>query len=303
MIELGALLGFILVNSVVKMTFPFFYAQTMCATTSLCLAFILFGRVFLHIVVDKVWRANTRHFLMCVIYFVLLLDGMCALYYFSNDSRTWQCHLIQIFAYSLNTAMFLFVKIADFKSVKLYGSHFLVCQIIDCVLIGYLTYFDIAATPEKLGGGESMYRIITILALLAILNILILEFRAYWIHKKTLLSKLDTRIKNDEIEMILIEPPAIKASGIIREVAYVLDNAPFRVIEVNLIVKQLHDLLESNGWSTQKATKLCGDFSSILIRTLMKRKFDFSLLPRPIVKLLQTYGKWKGNKRSFVLSV
>lgn len=303
MIELGALTGFVFVNSIVKLTFPFFYAQTMCATTSLCLAFILFGRAFLHIVIDKVWRANTRHFLMCVIYFVLLLDGMCALYYFSNDPRTWQCILIQVFAYSLNLVMFLFVKLADFKSKKLYGSHFLVCQIIDCVLIAYLAYFDITATPEKLGEGESMYRIITVLILLTVLNIVILKFRAYWMHKKTLLSKLDTKIKNNEIERILIEPPTIKSSGTIREVAYVLDYAPFRVIEVNLIVKQLHDLLEMNGWSTQKATKLCGDFSSILIRTLMKRKFDFSLFPRPIVKMLQTYGRRKGNKRSFILSV
>ena len=82
-----------------------------------------------------------------------------------------------------------------------------------------------------------------------------------------------------------------------------LDNALFRVIEANLIVKQLHHLLELNGWSTQEATELCGDFSSILIKTLMKRKFDFCLLPRPIVKLLQTYGKRKDNKRTFTLSI
>ena len=302
MIEFGALLGFILVNSAVKLNFPFFYAQTMCATTSLCLAFILFGRVFLHIAVDRVWRANTRHFLVCVIYFALLLEGMCALYYFSNDSRTWQCYLIQVFVYSLSTVMFFFVKVANFKSAKLYGSYFLVYQIIDCVLIGYLMYFDITATPEKIGE-RSIYRVIVILVLLAILNILISSFKTYWIHKKTLLSKFDTQIKNNKIKKILIEPTTIKDNGTIREIAYVLDNALFRVIEANLIVKQLHDLLELNGWSTQEATELCGDFSSILIKTLMKRKFDFCLLPRPIVKLLQTYGKRKDNKRTFTLSI
>lgn len=308
MIEFGSLFGFLIVNTIVLNFYPVFYAQTMCATTSLCLAFILFGRVFLHIVIDKVWRANTRHFLMCLFYLTLLNLGVGALYYFSNDPATVPCRLIQLFAYLIHLSMFLFVKIADFRSSKLYGRTFLICQIIDCILILILAITDIRFTSEFINN-SSMGFIIILLALLSFLNYGILKFRDYWMHKKALMSKLDTKIKNNEIRKVLIDPKTIRNSSVLREAAYVLDNAPFRVVEINLIVKQLHDLLELNGWSTQEATKFCGDFSSIMIRNLMKRKYDFSLFPRPIVKLLQTYNRDyvksedKKNKRSFSLSI
>ncbi len=308
MIEFGSLFGFLVVNTIVLNFYPLFYAQTMCATTSVCLAFILFGRVFLHIVIDKVWRANTRHFLMCLFYWVLLNLGVGALYYFSNDSTAAPSRLIQLFAYLVYLAMFLFVKINDFRSSKLYGKTFLICQIMDCILILILTIEDIRFAPE-LVNKTSMRFIIVLLILLSFLNYGILKFRDYWMHKKALMSKLDTKIKNNEIEKVLIDPETIKGSSVMRETAYVLDNAVFRVVEINLIVKQLHDLLESNGWSTQKATKFCGDFSSIMIRNLMKRKYDFSLFPRPIVKMLQTYNRDyvksedKKNKRNFSLNI
>jgi hypothetical protein len=122
-------------------------------------------------------------------------------------------------------------------------------------------------------------------------------------HKKALFTKIETKIKNNDEKSLLIQPKTIQNSSTIREVAYVLDLAPIRVVEVNIIIKRVHDILVLHGRSTQEATQLAADFGAIIIKTLMKRKYDFSLLPRPIVKLLQTYKRYRGNSRQITLTV
>lgn len=303
MIEFFSLFGFLVVNVFMKNFHPIFYGETMCATTSLCLVFILFGRVFLHIVKDKLWRANLRHFLMCLIYFILIIDSFAAVIYFSGLATSPQMALIRVFAYTLSISMFVFVKLANFSYAKLYGKAFIVLHIIDAILIIMLTIFDILSCPEYMSKKPAMTFMITILVLLSIVNFLILRLRDYWMHKKTLFMKIETKIKNNDEKSLLIQPRTIQNSGTIREIAYVLDLALVRVIEVNIIIKHIHDMLVSHGRSTQEATQLSADFGAIIIKTLMKRNYDFSLLPRSIVKLLQTYKKYRGNNRQITLVV
>lgn len=303
MIEFFSLFGFLVVNIFMKNFHPIFYGETMCATTSLCLVFILFGRVFLHIVKDKVWRANLRHFLMCLFYFILILDSFAAIVYFSGLATNLQMTLIRVFAYSLSIGMFIFVKAANFACAKLYDKSFIFLHIIDTLLIIMLTIFDILACPEYMAKKPAMVFMISILILLSIVNFLILNLRSFWMHKKSLFTKIETKIKNNDENSLLIQPKTIQNSSTIREAAYVLDLAPIRVVEVNIIIKHVHDMLVLHGRSTQEATQLAADFGAIIIKTLMKRKYDFSLLPRPIVKLLQTYKKYKGNNRQITLSV
>lgn len=303
MIEFFSLFGFLVVNIFMKNFHPIFYGETMCATTSLCLVFILFGRVFLHIVKDKVWRANLRHFLMCLFYFILILDSFAAIVYFSGLATNLQMALIRVFAYSLSIGMFIFVKAANFACAKLYDKSFIFLHIIDTLLIIMLTIFDILACPEYMAKEPAMVFMISILILLSIVNFLILNLRSFWMHKKSLFTKIETKIKNNDENSLLIQPKTIQNSSTIREAAYVLDLAPIRVVEVNIIIKHVHDMLVLHGRSTQEATQLAADFGAIIIKTLMKRKYDFSLLPRPIVKLLQTYKKYKGNNRQITLTV
>ena len=303
MIEFFSLFGFLIVNIFMKNFHPIFYGETMCATTSLCLVFILFGRVFLHIVKDKVWRANLRHFLMCLFYFILIIDSFGAVIYFSGLATDLQMVLIQVFAYSLSIGMFIFVKIANFACAKLYDKSFISLHIIDALLIIMLTIFNILARPEYMIRKPAMIFMISILILLSIVNFLILNLRSFWMHKKALFTKIETKIKNNDEKSLLIQPKTIQNSSTIREVAYVLDLAPIRVVEVNIIIKHVHDILVLHGRSTQEATQLAADFGAIIIKTLMKRKYDFSLLPRPIVKLLQTYKRYRGNSRQITLTV
>lgn len=303
MIEFFSLFGFLVVNIFMKNFHPIFYGETMCATTSLCLVFILFGRVFLHIVKDKVWRANLRHFLMCLFYFILIIDSFAAIIYFSGLATNLQKALIQVFAYSLSIGMFIFVKAANFACAKLYDKSFIFLHIIDTLLIIMLTIFDILACPEYMVKEPAMVFMISILILLSIVNFLILNLRSFWMHRKNLFTKIETKIKNNDENSLLIQPKTIQNSSTIREAAYVLDLAPIRVVEVNIIIKHVHDMLVLHGRSTQEATQLAADFGAIIIKTLMKRKYDFSLLPRPIVKLLQTYKKYKGNNRQITLTV
>ena len=65
MCEILGLSGLLVINLIVSWQYPVFYAVTINASISLCLVFILFMRVFLLIVREKVWKANTRHFILC----------------------------------------------------------------------------------------------------------------------------------------------------------------------------------------------------------------------------------------------
>lgn len=304
MCEILGLIGLIVINSIVSWQYSAFYAVTINASISLCLAFILFMRVFLLIVQEKVWKANTRHFILCFLYFVLMLDGILGCICFSGDfiynkAVILTCRLI---TYTISFSMLIIHKIVQIKSAKLYGKPYLIFILVDAILIILFSILDIVVVPQNCGTNQLIYALLLLL-LLCFTNYVLLYYREYWIHKKTLLSKFDTLCKRHKEYKLFEKPECIKDSSILKEVAYVLDLAPVRVIEVNLIIKQLHDILVKNGVGYQKATSVAAEYSAVIISNLMRREYDFSLLFRPIVKMLQTYKKTKNNKRNISLSL
>ena len=151
-VEMLALIGYFLTNLVVKTFYPDFINEVMNATISLCLVYILFSRMFLHIVMDKVWRATLRHFLLGLLYLLLCLDGCLALMYFSGSLIIYGHNvklIAQILMYSISIIMFLFVKIFDLKNSSIYGSHFIVYQVLDCTYVVSYMILDYFILPNE----------------------------------------------------------------------------------------------------------------------------------------------------------
>lgn len=317
-VEMLALIGYFLTNLVVKTFYPDFINEVMNATISLCIVFILFSRMFLHIVMDKVWRASIRHFLLGLLYFFLSLDACLAIMYFSGSLIIYGSHVkmaAQILMYSISVIMFLFVKIFDLKNSNIYGSHFMVYQVLDCIyVIAYilLDYFILPneSDPNYLLSLETHHSFVIgliglLIVLIAITNLTIMYYRKYWAHKKVFFIKVDSLFKHHK-EDVLLNPPKIPlkdAPPVIKELAHVLDEAPVRVVELDFLVKTLHDINIKYGKTEMEATDFSAKFSSMMIKSFMKRKYDFSLLPKPLVKLLQTIRRKEGNKRSFTIKL
>lgn len=303
--EILCFLGLILINTFVKVFFPAFYTITINATVSLCLGFIVFTRMFFCIIKERIWEANLRQLILCIFFFLLVINASLGCIYFSNVFQYNKSftYLIQFIIYSLLISVFIIQKVVQFKQVSLYGIKYLVYSMIDALLVASFAILDFVSTPEDFEKKSRYVLVFVLLLLIAAVNLIISYYKDYWMHKKILLDKIDIECKRHNENKLLKGDVTIYNNSIIKEVAYVLDYAPFRVFEVNFIVKHFHDILIKNGKSLQEATTIAAQFSSVIIKTLMKRKYDFSFFPRPIVKLLQTYNKCNDNKREFILSL
>lgn len=317
-VEMLALIGYFLTNLVVKTFYPDFINEVMNATISLCIVYILFSRMFLHIVMDKVWRATLRHFLLGAFYFLLSVDGCLALMYFSGSLIIYGNHIkvaAQILMYVISITMFLFVKIFDLKNSNIYGSHFIVYQVLDCIYVIAYILLDFFILPNEsdpnyfLSLENNHSFVIGLMGLLIVLititNLIIMYYRKYWAHRKVFFIKVDSLFRHRKEGVLLNTPrvPLKDAPPVIKDLAHVLDEAPVRVIELDFLVKNLHDINIRYGRTEKEATEFSADFSSMMIKSFMKRKYDFSLLPKPLVKLLQTIRRKDGNKRSFTIKL
>lgn len=304
MIEFFSLLGFFVINTFVKNNYIAIFPEILKASIVLCTSFLLFGRTFVHMVKYKVWKANIRHFGICSLYANFLIHVLLTVFYFAEGSAEFPGLRLSIQLYNLllYLVVFIITGIPGIKDIKLYGRHYLILQILDTVSIVALLLFGHLYIQDVLQAVTIFKFICIILTVLTFLSFRISNMKTFWLHKNALLSIFEVKARCEDTKGLVEIPKKIKESILMREAAYVLDNAVFRVVEVNLLVKQLHDTLVANGKTTQEATNVASDFGAAIMKCLMKRKYDFYLLPRPIVKLLQTYSTKKSNKRKFLLT-
>lgn len=292
MIEFLSFLGFLVVAFLTKhlnYEFPFI----MNATASICIVFILFVRVFLHICLDRVWLAKRRYLFLCCMYGLLLIEGSLAVLYFTKEfdysSLNFLSKPIQAFMYIFSTLMFLFVKQHDLSCKKLYGKVYAAHVVLDAVLVVTYLILDFLVTPEKLA--ECPYLTFVfggLLGLIFIINALILIYRPYWLHKKTLIICINNLIARHK-EIDLIHPPkkVLQENDTIRELVYTLDYSPVRVFEAVSLIRIVYKLMIKAGRSYDDAAKLAAGYADVIVLNLMKRKYDFSYLPSFVVKFLQ----------------
>lgn len=297
MIEGIVAIAFMLIALLVRaLNDAYIYIYVFNALISLSIVYILFCRVFMFTCKDKVGKANHRYLFLCVFYTFLIIEGFLALLFFSGELEWTYPNILrpaQILMYSISTIMFLYVKINDLKKCFIYGKTYLTLEIIDFVIIFTYLLFDYLVTPQSINNNPSIMNVaVFFMITLAIINKYRLSMMDYWEHKKILLLKIDQRIKHKKTKT-LIDPKIkdINRDQIMVECRYVLDYAPIRVIEMNLLISQLRAVLLKNGLSLEDTTETISEFSSVIIRNLMKRKYDFYILPNYILNKLYMINK------------
>lgn len=305
MSELISLIIFIIVDIVAAHSFPALYGPIMNTTSAVCIIYVLFLRTYMLLIKDKTISTNKKNFLMCVVYTLMTIEAILGTMFWYQDAGTTAKCITQIFAYSLSLTMLVFTKLYEFKDRKLYGKVYTTLSVVDIIFIFFYLLEDFLITPESfiVDHNKTVLRVCSLFVPIMINNCVITYFKDYWLHKKVLVSKLTTKIKTNKERNLLAEDRDMYNSRTLREVAYVLDNAPIRLIEVAHIIKITHDLMIANGRTPEDAVDFSSRFGGVIYLKLMKRKYDFSMLFRPIVKLLQTYNKYDNNSRNLKLSI
>lgn len=305
MSELISLIIFIIVDIVAAHSFPALYGPIMNTTSAVCIIYVLFLRTYMLLIKDKTVSTNKKNFLMCVVYTLMTLEAIFGVMFWYQDISIAANCITQIFAYSLSLTMLVFTKLYEFKDRKLYGKVYTTLSAVDIIFIFFYLIEDYLITPESFiaDHNRTVLRVCSLFVPIMINNCVITYFKDYWLHKKVLISKLTTKIKTNKERNLLAENRDMYNSRTLREVAYVLDNAPIRLIEVAHIIKITHDLMIANGRTPEDAVDFSSRFGGVIYLKLMKRKYDFSMLFRPIVKLLQTYNKYDNNSRNLKLSI
>lgn len=287
MIEFINLIGFSLIERFASNKDLHIYAQVVNSTISLGFAYILFSRVFLHICLDKVWKASVRYFSLTLIYLVLLFDGCLAVLYFSGFTGvlgpTWTL-VIQIIPYAFDLLMLLFVKIFYFKQRRTYETPYLFFDNLDTLVVFCYACFDIWVTPEKITENLKLVGVAyAFVAALCILNNISLYNRNYWKCMKVYKIKLAYLVsQHKEAEVVHLGSEMQNIYGQIFESAFLRRWAPDQVVRATKEVLRQHKYTETSIES------ICTQLKIVLMKKLMKRKSDYYFIPRPILKLLQS---------------
>lgn len=305
MSELISLIIFIIVDVFAAHSFPQFYGAVMNTTSAVCIIYVLFLRTYMLLIKDKTVSTNKKNFLMASTYAIMTFNAIIAVMFYHMNMSPRGRIFTQIFTYTATLLMLGFTKYNEFKDRKLYGKVYTALTCIDILFIGAYLIVDYMVTPNDFveNHDNALFKLCLLFIPIMINNCIISYFKDYWLHKKVLVSKLTTKIKTNKERNLLIEGRDMYNSRTLREVAYVLDNAPIRLIEVAHIIKITHDIMIANKRSTEEAVEFSSRFGGIIYLQFMKRKYDFSMLFRPIVKLLQTYNKYDNNSRNIKLSI
>lgn len=296
MIEFLGFLGFLIVTGLTR-HLAYEHVFIVNATASICIVFILYVRVFLHVCLDRVLTAKKRYPILCFVYSLLLLEASFAVLYFTKEFEYCSIKNLllptQIFMYSFSFLMFVFVKHHDWLNRKLYGKVYVTYIIIDTVLVLTYLLFDIVVTPEILMTAPNLvYVFAALLCAIFLVNINILLYKPYWLHKRALLIQIEKLIKSNQ-EIDLIDPPKkiLQENEAVRELVYTLDYSPIRIFEVVLLVRTVYKLMLKTGRSYEESSIIAAGYANVIVLNLMKRKYDFSYLPSFVVKLLQKKPK------------
>lgn len=292
MIEFLGFLGYVIIALTTK-HLSYEYAFVMNAVASICIVFILFIRVFLHICMDRVWIAKRRQIFLCIMYGILLIEaGLTVLYFtkeFEYSSLRFLLHPVQAFVYLFSIALLVFIKQHEFSNRKLYGYVYTVHVTLDTVLVATYLILDFLTTPDLLREQPSLICIFGgMLFSITLINAIILVYKPYWLHKRALKIRIQGLIKKHQ-EAELIHPPkkVLQENEAIRELVYTLDYSPIRILETVLLVRLVYKLMLKANRSYDEATKLAAGYANVIVLNLMKRKYDFSFLPSFTVKALQ----------------
>lgn len=259
---------------------------------STTIIFFIVIRLFRFYLNNKVYHQNKKVLYFSFIYTLTFLDGLLGVLYFSHylDRLKYLKMSIEIFINLSVFTVFLFVKYKDIKERKEYNSTYLYYQIMDLVVVFTLFVLSILIRPALL----LKYSIFSILIISLLIFDLCIKLyidrkKPYWYHKKVLFTYFDIIIQTNKLDDVLKEPLERNVSDdyILSESKYVMQFAFVRAYALNDITKVFYDKCKQYGMSNNDSIKYTALLSALLMTNLMKRRFDFAVMPTFIVNPVQ----------------
>lgn len=306
MIEVLGFLSVLLVNSLMK-DFPS-YPAMVNSYVSMTLVLMAFVNFIVLSSKDKVPSAVKRYTVLCLTYVLLIANGILAAFYFSYYVFSYPIAkiTIQIAVYTAYITLLVFTKKFELKQAQNYGHTYKRLVITYIAIVSVLSILDFFVDAKTMILHPVITSIvIVLLGLLALVSVTIKSFIPYWYHKQILFMRLLKLTNTCSIDKAVIPPQReIESDAILREVKYVLDRSFIRSIELNRLTKHLYRLMLKEGYDRQVAANYAGMWSETMICNLMRREYDFSLMPNFIIKRLlkikSHFSKLKNNRQSLV---
>lgn len=299
MTELLTFVALCLIDFIMKFTPA--YPIIMNAYLSMAIMIIVFCNFFIELLHNKYREAKRRYIMICILYGLLIIDGILGICYFSYilEDNLIVKRIVQIILYGSYIAALVFVKWSNLKLTSSYGKTYRNFIIIEIVLSAVLIILDyyidgmvLAMHPWLMGAVKA------ILAILTITSLIVYQYTPYWNHKQILLTRLIMLVRTYQVDSAVVPPQReIESDAVLREVKYVLEQGFIRPMEMNRLTKQLYDLMLEKGYDRAPAVKYTAMFSQTIIMNLMRRKWDFSYIPNFILRWFRKYEKYKGNSR------
>lgn len=290
MVELFSLL----LISIVSIFFRYsdFYVYTLYDTLVTSINFFIIIRVLKYFYKNKMIFQNIRLFIFSLaIVFVSLLAivGISSFMgYYDNNLNLKLFLRIFIFLYALIS--FCLIKYCDFKIAKDYTKKYLFCNSMDVILVISLLIIEFLLTPEKLKDRMYIAQIIILLILTTTLLKLYTDKKTdYWYHKKILYTKLYILIKTNKIQEQLKAPlkRVVSKDYILNDCKYIMEKSFIRSYSLNSISKKFFKMCLDAKIDHEKAIEYTSILCCMLMMNLMKRSFDFVIIPTFILNPTQ----------------
>lgn len=289
MIELLFIILFISMNIVAYNSN--IYSVSLYDSISISVIFFIIIRLFNFYLNNKLYSQNKKALHISLVFMFMLFEGFLGVLYFLHyfDDILWLRTTIEVFINLSIFFVFLFIKDKDIRERKSYGNVYLGYQIVDiiAVFLLFITNILIHHIPLKYSIVSTL--MISLMCLDFFINIYINKKKPYWYHKKVLFTYFDIIIQTNKLDLVLKEPleRVVSNDYILSESRYIMDYSFMRFYALNEIIKVFYDKCRQHSMKNTDSIKYTILLGILLMTNLMKRQFDFVVMPTFIVNPLQ----------------
>lgn len=303
MFESIALLGFLILNVLVKSFNSWVSIQVQYNVTSLYIYIILYGRVLYDMWSNKEISMYKRIKRISISYFVYTFILGFILMHISRSLKPLLIYSRYLPGLILGFNILVVMSIKTYESLSQKGTTqplvYKVYNLIDFILLMTCVFViysaDIDNFEDKLPGIVWIHGVL--LVLLTFVNLKITCTKKYWYYVQGFRLAIKQQVEKDQ-EKLLDKPEDFFEKGrLIRSCNMVLSSSFVRYLGLKRTEKIVYKYLKKHQKFNKEAKYLSECFSSSMQNHLMNRKNDNSYIPQFISKLNITFKKTHPERR------
>lgn len=267
------------------------YSVGLYDSISISVIFFIIIRLFDFYLNNKLYSQNKKALSISLVFMFMLFEGFLGVIYFLHyfEDILWIRTTIEVFINLSIFSVFLFIKDKDIRERKSYGNVYLVYQIIDIIAVFLLFVMNILIHHILLKYPIVSALMISLMCLDFFIKIYVNKKKPYWYHKKVLFTYFDIIIQTNKLDLILKEPleRVVSNDYILSESKYIMNYSFIRFYALNEIIKVFYDKCRQHGMKNTDSIKYTILLGILLMTNLMKRQFDFVVIPTFFISPVQ----------------